>query len=179
MSSTSVSERHKSRLTLFTITLHILVAAWVIAAAKLPSFDSSAATVVDSAWERALLRWDVFHFLHIAQSGYEFEYEHAFFPGSPRIMRLGSKLLDAIFGSGDRTWTFLLSGHLATAAVAVGSVRILYDLTLCHFGSPSMAFLVSILSLMSSSPATLRFAPSTEPFFTFLSYKGPFTRVSS
>ena len=179
MSSTYVSEKHKTRLTLLTLALHVLVSTWVIVAAKLPSFDSSASTAVDSAWERALLRWDMFHFLHIARSGYEFEYDRAFFPGAPRIMKLGSSLLEALFGTEGETWTFLLTGHLATAAAAVGSVRTLYDLTLHHFESSSMAFLVSILSLMSSSPATLRFAPYAEPFFTYFTYKGASIKVSS
>ncbi|KAF8170181.1 GPI mannosyltransferase 2 [Mycena galopus ATCC 62051] len=48
----------------------------------------------------------------------------------------------------------------------------MYSLSLHHLGSPALARLAAILSLLPSSPATLFLAPYTEPFFTYFSYKG-------
>ena len=168
-------ERHKVFLTRLVILQHAFIALWIIAAAKLPAFDSSADVVVNSTWQKALLRWDVFHFLHVAQSEYVFEHEYAFFPGLPILMQAYAKVYDVVAGNQEITAApFLLSGSLAVFMTGIGSIQALYDLTLNTFKSPSMAFLTSILSLLSSSPATLRFAPYAEPFFTFFSYKGVF-----
>ncbi|PPQ99736.1 hypothetical protein CVT24_009719 [Panaeolus cyanescens] len=47
----------------------------------------------------------------------------------------------------------------------------IYTLTKLKFNSKSFARLVALLSLIPTSPITLWFAPYTEPFFTFLSYR--------
>lgn len=60
----------------------------------------------------------------------------------------------------------------ALAAIACDTTCTLYQLTLHHLGSPTLAYLTALLSLMPSNPATLYFVPYTEPFFTYLSYKG-------
>lgn len=127
----------------FVFSLATLCASW------LPSFDSSAGKDV-------FTRWDVVHFAHIAQSGYTFEYEWAFLPGVPMLLRY---LPTPIF-------------HLLSVAVDVGSTISLYDLSLEVLKEERIAALATLLSLLPSSPATLRLAPYNEPFFAFLSYRG-------
>jgi phosphatidylinositol glycan class V len=118
------------------------------------------------------LRWDAFYFAHIAKNGYVYEQEWAFFPGTPLIMKYAGSIL------GNEGWAAVLQGG-ALVALVCDTTFVLYDLTLHHLHSESLAFLVSLLSLLPSSPATLRFAPYTEPFFTYLSYHGGFCSSST
>ncbi|KAI0324191.1 mannosyltransferase [Cubamyces sp. BRFM 1775] len=128
----------------------------------------------------ASLRWDVFYFAPVAKEGYVYEQQWAFFPGVPRVMRAWAVFADTLrqLGQGQPTsasleWEdFLLGGSLTAALLSIPSVLVLYDLTLTHFDSPSIALLASLMSLLPSSPATLRMVGYSEPFFTFLSYLG-------
>ncbi|KIP08294.1 glycosyltransferase family 76 protein, partial [Phlebiopsis gigantea 11061_1 CR5-6] len=146
-------------------------------ASQLPLFDSSPrllASPSDSALAKAvypLLRWDTFHFLHIAQDGYVYEYEWAFFPGAPFVMRTCGEVLRRLSGSEQASVAHLLAGG-GLASLLCETVTTLYDLTLHYFGSPAIAYLTCLLSLLPSSPVTLRFSAYTEPFFTYFSYRG-------
>ena len=173
----SLNVPHKRLLTHLTLLLHVAIALIVLLTSYLPSFDASASVVLEEAWSRPLFRWDVFHYAHIAKDGYVYEHKYAFLLGTPVIMRYGGKLLRVlgIFSMGNLT-AELVAGMLASAVVGVQSVHALYDLTMHHFASPNMALLVSLLSLLSSSPATLRLASYAEPSFTYLSYKGMVVR---
>jgi GPI mannosyltransferase 2 len=153
---------------LFTIILiHLL--------SILPLFDSSPSISSSiPSKSSSLLRWDAFHFANIAQNGYVPEYEWAFFPGTPLVMRIAGEALRFLKGSNDLvSWDDLLQGGAIVAFVCdVDSTIVLYHLTLHHLGSTHIALITSVLSLLPSSPATLRFAAYSEPFFTYLSYKG-------
>lgn len=122
------------------------------------------------------LRWDTFHFAHIAQYGYVYEHERAFMPGSPMVMRamLGLMRVLGISSSEDLTefGELLLGAILVAFTCNLLAVTCLYRLTIHHLQCPTIALLVSLLSLLPSSPATLRIVPYTEPFFTYLSYQG-------
>ncbi|KAG6857278.1 hypothetical protein H0H87_007111 [Tephrocybe sp. NHM501043] len=108
-----------------------------------------------------LVRWDAVHFSAIAHSGYAFDIQWAFLPGTPFLIRL------LRFNTNPYIWP------LALLALALDSARTLHRLTRHFFPtSPSFARLVLLLSLFPSSPATLYFAPYAEPFFTYLSYRG-------
>lgn len=129
-----------------------------VANAVLPLFDKSPVLAPVSPALNPLLRWDSFHFFHIAQSGYIYEHEWAFFPGTSiltRYLRHSSLLL-----------------ILVLAAIACDSTRTLYLLSFHHLQSHSLAHMAVIISLLSSSPVTVRLVPYSEPFFTYLSYKG-------
>jgi GPI mannosyltransferase 2 len=56
----------------------------------LPLFDTSPLVALPTrvvSWSSTLLRWDAFHFASIAREGYKYEYQFAFQPGTPIIMR--------------------------------------------------------------------------------------------
>lgn len=146
--------------------------------ARLPLFDRS--PEIQLLPLSFILRWDAFHYAHIAEKGYIHEYEWAFFPGTPYVMRIAGAVLHALKGldlpriylpTCCVTPNDLLQG-CALAALACGSATTLYRLTLHHLESPYIALLASHLSLLPTSPATLHFAAYSEPFFTYLSYKG-------
>lgn len=178
-SSTPTSvEGHLRLLTIYTLVARACTLLLVYLASYLPAFDSSASTLMPDTTlhlTASLLRWDAFHFAHIAQEGYVYEYEWAFFPGLPFVMNILGHINSFLRSSGENSTCVdvLLGGALA--AVACSSARTLYRLSLHHLGSPSLAFLASLLSLLPSSPATLHYAAYTEPFFAFLSYKGNFS----
>jgi GPI mannosyltransferase 2 len=128
-----------------------------LSAYYLPLFDASPKVAVSHLFG-PLARWDVFHFQGIATGGYTYEHQWAFLPGTPILLRMLNN---------EFAWIALL------LFIACKSTKALHDLTRHHFPrSPSFAKLVASLSLLSSSPATLYFAPYAEPFFTYLSYQG-------
>lgn len=132
-------------------------------AARLPLFDTSPLLV-----PRPLLRWDSFHFHHIANYGYVYEHEWAFFPGA-YLTRYLSSILDGLIAS-DSFSNILSAGLLAV--LGWDTSQTLYSLSLHHLQSPSLALSASLLSLLPTSPATLYFVPDSEPFFTYFSYRG-------
>lgn len=161
-------------LLLFTIVARLLTVFLLLITSLLPLFDSSPNILPTPKWSwiTSLLRWDAFHFVHIAEHGYVYENEWAFFPGTPFLMRTASSAIRFVTGSvGPPDWSDLLLGG-ALAALACDTTSTFYQLSLHHLGSPSVAFLASLLSLLPSSPVTLRFAAYSEPLFTYLSYKG-------
>lgn len=171
------SSTHLKHLALVSPAVRIATRLVLHALSSLPQFDSSAAVAAVSADASPLLRWDAFHFAHIAEHGYVHEYEWAFFPGIALAMRLGAQciaLLRAAFGisapAGTRMADLLNGGALL--ALLCDPTTTLYRLTLHHLGSPHLALIAAVLSLLPSSPATLHAAAYSEPFYTFLSYKG-------
>lgn len=170
---------HFRLLNVCTVAARACTISLVFLASHLPSFDSSASTQFDDSTPyltSSLLRWDAFHFAHIAREGYVYEHEWAFSPGLPLVMNILGRLSHSLksFGGGpDLGWENVLFGG-AVAAVACNSTRTLYRLSFHHLNSQSLALIASLLSLIPSSPATLHYAAYTEPFFTCFSYKGIF-----
>ncbi|GAW01800.1 glycosyltransferase family 76 protein [Lentinula edodes] len=137
----TLERQHTRRLVFLSFlsrTFIYLVAYW--SSSTLSLFDASPNLVQISQWSKPFLRWDVFHFAHIAEHGYVYD---------PNMLLASSMV-----------------------AIACDSTIVLYRLTLHQCGSSNFAFLAAVLSLLSSSPATLRLAPCPEPFFTYLSYRG-------
>ncbi|EKM54036.1 glycosyltransferase family 76 protein [Phanerochaete carnosa HHB-10118-sp] len=172
-----VRARHLRTLRLLSVLGLSLAILLAFAASHLPLFDSSPLLLVSpeegllAKGTSSLLRWDTFHFAHIAQEGYVYEYEWAFFPGTPFVMRAFGELLRRLRADSKLTIAHLLAGG-GLASLLCGTTTTLYDLTMHCFNSPSVAYLTCLLSLLPSSPATLRFSASTEPFFTYFSYRG-------
>lgn len=168
----STTTRHVR--TLLTLSVIVRLAIWIlitISAYFLPLFDASPGIWISGTLPSSiLLRWDAFHFAHIAKEGYVYEHEWAFFNGLPLLMRVLAHL-QAVAGLGSNDWgTLLRSG--AGMAILCDSTHVLYHLSLHHLRSHSLAFLSTALSVFSSSPAALKLASYNEPFFTYLSYRG-------
>ena len=164
------SKRHRKQLLILTLVSQVLILLLLFLCSYLPLFDSSPWTLLDkstASWATSsILRWDVFHLRLVAEERM-YEHQWAFFPGVPNFARL----LGQIAPSDD--WVTLLQGGVLVA-IACDSTLVLYDLSLHHLKSSSLSFLSAILSLLPSSPATLRSALYAEPFFTWASYRGKF-----
>ncbi|KAH8828488.1 glycosyltransferase family 76 protein [Flagelloscypha sp. PMI_526] len=155
-----------------------------------PLFDASPHTILHPkeswldwfAWP--LLRWDAFHFLHMAQNdalSTQYEYEWAFFPGPPLTMRIGAAFLRPLVPHPEESEAslLLLGGSLVTAIFEIWSIIVLHKLTKSLFsGSASMASLTVQLAFLPSSPAVLSMAPYSEPIFTFFAYTGMLSIVN-
>ncbi|KAI0320757.1 GPI mannosyltransferase 2 [Amylostereum chailletii] len=123
----------------------------------------------------SLLRWDTFHFASIARDGYIYEYQWAFLPGTPAVMKVIGFVLHWLLGKRDLGqplgWTELVQAG-GIGALVCSNTQSLYRLSLHHLKSSSLAFLATLLSLLPSSPATAHYAGYADPFFTFFSYRG-------
>lgn len=161
-----IVHRHQSLLLRLAVLSRAVTFLLLQLTVRLPLFDASPLLVSAG---RPFLRWDTFHFLHVAEQGYAYEHEWAFFPGVPIVMHAMASLVRLVHTSEHRS--DLLLGGVA-AAVTCDTTRTLYALSLHHLQSPQLAFLASLLSLLPSSPVTLQYAPYSEPFFTYFSYKG-------
>ena len=163
-------------LRLLSAFTHILIFVSAhLLATFVPLFDTSPLISLftqDVSSSSPLLRWDAFHFAHLATHGARPVYEHewAFFPGTPLLISLPFRLLPPNFQS---TNTLLYPSAFLALLADVSTTTTLYDLTLHHFPlSRTTAFLAALLSLLPSSVPTVRFAVYSEPFFAWASYKG-------
>lgn len=184
-----VIQEHTRILRQLSLLSYALTALLAYLASYLPLFDSSPRTIINGAsrsWTSTfaypLLRWDVFHYGHTAQYGYVYEHQWAFFPGPSLVMRGTSEFLHFLGVISQRsTWETVLVGGAVIASLCDTSTT-LYHLSLHHLRFPSLAFLATLLSLLPSSPATLRLVPYSEPYFTMLSYRGawaPYDRTET
>lgn len=170
MTADGLRKRQRKQLLIFTLASHVLILLLLFLCSYLPLFDSSPWAVLDkptTSWATSsLLRWDVFH-LRLVADERMYEHQWAFFPGAPTFIEFLGRIAPS-----DNWSTFLHVGVLL--AISCDSTLALYDLSLHHLKSSSLSFLSTTLSLLPSSPATLRYAPYAEPFFTWASYRGYF-----
>ncbi|KAF9977895.1 hypothetical protein BGZ73_004491 [Actinomortierella ambigua] len=140
-----------------TIALYALYSRlfiWAIAVAShalIQDYDSALELIlpIDTPSQRlfkgvfgVFLRWDAFYFTHIAEKGYVFEQEHAFFPLVPALMR-----------------------GMATAAVQ------LYRLSRQLFKDEPFAFLSGVMYVLTPS-GIFSSAIYTESTFALLTFTG-------
>ena len=170
MTADGLRKRHRKQLLIFTLASHVLILLLLFLCSYLPLFDSSPWAVLDkptTSWATSsLLRWDVFH-LRLVADERMYEHQWAFFPGAPTFIEFLGRIAPS-----DNWSTFLHVGVLL--AISCDSTLALYDLSLHHLKSSSLSFLSTTLSLLPSSPTTLRYAPYAEPFFAWASYRGYF-----
>lgn len=166
-----LGKERRKQLLIFASVSQALILLILSLCSCLPPFDSSPWASLDNSatsWATSsLLRWDVFH-LELVADDRIYEHQWAFFPGAPNVM----KVLRQVTTNGD--WATVLQSCVLFATTC-DSTLVLYDLGLHHLKSPSLSFLSAILSLLPSSPATLRHALYAEPFFTWASYRGCFS----
>jgi GPI mannosyltransferase 2 len=118
---------HRAMILRAAVASRIATGLLVYISTYFPLFDASPLVIGASLesslmrWASSHLRWDALHFTHIAQRGYVFEYEFAFFPGVPIIMRFMAE-----FGTvlGLARWSLvpnlsqlIIGGALATMAL--------------------------------------------------------------
>jgi GPI mannosyltransferase 2 len=139
----------KTQLLLIGLAYKAVVFTLLFAAGYLPDFDQSSPHVYS--------RWDSIHYESVAKTGYMFEHQWAFFPAVPFIF----SLLPSQLASG------VLIGF-----ISIPTIPTLYDLSLVTLKSPSLAYIATLLSIFTSSPAVVHVAGYAEPLFTFCAYRG-------
>lgn len=119
------------------------------------------------------IRWDAFYFLHIAENGYIYEQETAFFPMLPMLARLAAEtvLSPVKYLIGDQ-YTIVLSGVLISNISFVLAAGVLYKLTLNTFrGNETLAYISAIA--FSLSPASMFISSFyAESLFALLTFTG-------
>ena len=188
----TLEANHRRILVLASAAATVLTLLLTLAAAQQPLFDASPRVLLPPpaggfllrlwhALASAVLRWDAFHFASIARDGYAYEHQWAFFPGTPFVLHTVGRAVRAVcafVGVQPPTgWEEVLLGGLVAAPVlGVLSVLKLYELSLVLLGPEEReaAFLAALVSVLPSSPVTMRMAGYSEPFFTYLSYTGEY-----
>lgn len=118
-----------------------------------------------------LLRWDAHHYLQIAEFGYSFESDIAFFPLFPGLLRLLGTVLRALGLATSPLAAHLLAATLLNNVVFVKASLLLYDLTLFVINDTGFSSAAALLYCVS--PATVFFvAPYTETLFAYCAFKG-------
>jgi len=135
---------------LLVLSVVVRFATWTLASLSaylLPLFDESPTIWTSGTTPSVLLRWDAIHFAHMAQKGYIYEHEWAFFNGLPLLMRLSARL-HALAGFGSNDWVTLVTPsttveHLwpfyairhksSTTSRCTTSAHLLWRFCLLHF----------------------------------------------
>jgi phosphatidylinositol glycan class V len=112
-------------------------------------------------------RWDGVHFTHIAQYGYIYENNIAFFPLYPLTTNLLSKYIIKNVVSINDYESILLSSIFTNIFISLITTIYLYKLTKLLFNNEQMAFTSSMIFIFN--PATIFFiAPYSESLFLML-----------
>ncbi|XP_044527304.1 GPI mannosyltransferase 2 isoform X1 [Gracilinanus agilis] len=117
-----------------------------------------------------LSRWDAEHFLFIAEHGYIYEHNFAFFPGFPLALRVGAELaLWPLRGLLTLRSRLLLTAALLNGLCSVLAALALYELGCVVLGCRRLAHLSALLFCLS--PANVFLASSySESLFAFLAF---------
>ena len=106
---THLVQRHLYFLRILSLASRILTVIASYSFAKLPLFDLLPNITSNSS---PLLLWDAFHFTHIAQEGYVYDYEWDFFPGTPIVMRLAGVIIHCLKNAELRSLAFCKAAPL-------------------------------------------------------------------
>ncbi|XP_048206550.1 GPI mannosyltransferase 2 isoform X1 [Perognathus longimembris pacificus] len=116
-----------------------------------------------------LSRWDAEHFLFIAEHGYLYEHNFAFFPGFPLALLVGSELLRPLRGLLSQRSCLLITVALLNSLFSVLAAVTLHDLGCLVLHCPRQAFYAALL--FSLSPANVFLAAGySEALFALLTF---------
>ncbi|GAN01003.1 dolichol-p-mannose mannosyltransferase [Mucor ambiguus] len=140
------------------------------------SYDSSGEIQLKASAKCALnvfLRWDALYFLHIAEKGYVFEQETAFFPVMPLLAKL---LANTVFlplqGLLGNRYTLLLSGVTVANVSFVLAAGAFYKLTIAVLPKNKQLAYVSSIAFCLSPPAMFMSSFYTESIFALMTFTG-------
>ncbi|KAJ2546097.1 ER membrane glycoprotein subunit of the GPI transamidase complex-like protein [Coemansia sp. RSA 1933] len=150
----------------------------VVSNAVISDYDSSAGLVLPAASSavqgavrrlaQVVVHWDAFYFTHIAESGYVYEQEHAFFPLLPLLMRLLARtILVPLGGWIGPQLVLVLAGVLISNVCFVLASVTLYKLGCETLRSERLAYAAALLFALAPSNMFMS-AVYTESLFAFL-----------
>ncbi|KAM6218417.1 GPI mannosyltransferase 2 isoform 2-T2 [Rhynchocyon petersi] len=117
-----------------------------------------------------LSHWDAEHFLFIAEHGYLYEHNFAFFPGFPLALLVGTELLlRPLQGLLSLRSCLLISVALLNSLFAVLAAVALHDLGCLVLHSPRLAFCAALLFCLSPANVFLT-AGYSEALFALLTF---------
>lgn len=116
-----------------------------------------------------LSHWDAEHFLFIAEYGYLYEHNFAFFPGFPLVLLVGSELLRPLRGLLSLRSCLLISVALLNSLFSILAAVALHDLGCLVLHCPRQAFYGALLFCLS--PANIFLAAGySEALFALLTF---------
>lgn len=116
-----------------------------------------------------LSRWDAEHFLFIAEYGYLYEHNFAFFPGFPLVLVVGTELLRPLRVLLSLRSCLLISVALLNSLFSVLAAVALHDLGCRVLHCPRQAFYGALLFCLSPASVFLT-AGYSEALFAFLMF---------
>nr|XP_004671274.2 GPI mannosyltransferase 2 [Jaculus jaculus]XP_045006812.1 GPI mannosyltransferase 2 [Jaculus jaculus]XP_045006813.1 GPI mannosyltransferase 2 [Jaculus jaculus]XP_045006814.1 GPI mannosyltransferase 2 [Jaculus jaculus]XP_045006815.1 GPI mannosyltransferase 2 [Jaculus jaculus] len=116
-----------------------------------------------------LSHWDAEHFLFIAEHGYLYEHNFAFFPGFPLTLLVGSELLRPLRGLLSQRSCLLISIALLNSLFSVLAAVALHDLGCLVLRCPRQAFYAALLFCLSPANVFLA-AGYSEALFALLTF---------
>ncbi|KAM4872735.1 GPI mannosyltransferase 2 isoform 2-T2 [Thomomys bottae] len=116
-----------------------------------------------------LSRWDAEHFLFIAEHGYLYEHNFAFFPGFPVALLVGSELLRPLRGLLSQRSCLLIAVALLNSLFSVLAAVTLYDLGCLVLHCPRQAFYSALLFCLTPANVFLA-AGYSEALFALLTF---------
>ena len=130
----------------------------------LPSFETDAATLREPVawWARPFVRWDTVHFVNVALGGYPNEWEAAFMPGLPGLMRAGGEVLHWLSRAGGAVSgnEVVVAGLVLTIAATTAAALCLHRCVLLSLSSQPRQSSLTVLSLASPCIRSPRAPPS-------------------
>ncbi|SAM00254.1 hypothetical protein [Absidia glauca] len=144
------------------------------------SYDTSAEIIlpIDPAYNHlrflnVFIRWDAIYFLHIAEHGYVYEQETAFFPFLPYLANYLSQTvfmpLQAVVG---RQYTIVIVAALISNISFVFAAGYLFKLTRLIYPANTQLAKYSAVAFCISLPSMFMSAFYTESLFALLSFMG-------
>ncbi|XP_046518784.1 GPI mannosyltransferase 2 [Equus quagga] len=116
-----------------------------------------------------LSHWDAEHFLFIAEHGYLYEHNFAFFPGFPLALLVGTELLRPLQGLLSLRSCLLISVALLNSLFSVLAAVALHDLGCLVLHCPRQAFYGALLFCLSPANVFLA-AGYSEALFALLTF---------